>query len=90
MPQGLGRGYIEAGVPNITATLNGVTGNGGAAGGAATVASAGDLSYTGGGSAAYWLTKYTYTIDASTQNTIYGNSTTVQPPATKTYWIIKY
>lgn len=25
-----------------------------------------------------------------TNNSIYGKSSTVQPPATKTYWVIKY
>lgn len=29
-------------------------------------------------------------FDASLSNPIYGNSSTVQPPATKTYMLIKY
>lgn len=72
---------IAAGLPNITAGLNGVATNGASASGAATLSGGSDLSYTGGGSAAYWLSKNTYTINASTQNSIYGNSDTVQPPA---------
>ena len=29
-------------------------------------------------------------LDASRSSSIYGNSTTVQPKAVKSYWIIKY
>ena len=31
-----------------------------------------------------------YGFKASNSNNIYGKSTTVQPKATKSYWIIKY
>ena len=82
--QGLGTGYVEAGLPDHTHAIkfrrNDSTGH----------HADGNITphiYTDG---------YTYQGDtnaakyASESNPIYGASTTVQPPATKSYWIIKY
>jgi hypothetical protein len=87
--QGLGYGYVEAGLPNITAKWNqklaywgGYTAEGavytnGEGGAEAGVKSA---SYGAG-----------FTFDASRSSSIYSNNvSTVQPASVKTYWIIKY
>ena len=84
--QGLGRGYLSAGLPNITGStsrsvnLKSTSGSfyQGAAFGS-------DLWATNG-----WGNSYVIEFDASRSSSIYGNSTTVQPAAIKTYWIIKY
>ena len=83
--QGLGRGYVAAGLPNITghtrAANNTFYGDD----------SAGALYHGGAG----YCNGQDYNVggtyfDASRSNSIYGNSSTVQPPAVKSYWIIKY
>ena len=89
--QGLGLGYIEAGLPNITGTWRAGGGNNqcGPTGltGAYYQVSEGNNTNPASASGG---TAGTVGFDASLSNTIYGNSTTVQPPATKSYWIIKY
>lgn len=94
MAQGLGTGYVEAGLPNI----KGQFGAGGGHqqcgpslsslnGAFYSIATGNNCSpdYGAGGTAG------TVGFDASKSNNIYSNSvTTVQPPATKSYWIIKY
>jgi hypothetical protein len=81
--QGIGSGgtfgYISAGLPNIT----GNTGYGGNETGTMSGAF-----YSGGGSTVWGPNSYghenhTAYFDASRSNSIYGNSTTVQPPAIK-------
>lgn len=80
-------GYIEAGLPNITGTtvLTGVEGI--SAGG---VFSAGGQNYgRNGGHENYTMTN-TLNFSASRSNSIYGNSTTVQPPAIKVRVYTRY
>ena len=89
--QGLGRGYVAAGLPNITGTRTcGSWGSG--------------FGYSGNATGAFYVvnsdgndapstfanTGRGIGFDASKSNSIYGNSTTVQPQSVKTYWIIKY
>lgn len=89
--QGLGRGYLSAGLPNITGTRTcGSWGSG--------------FGYNGNATGAFYVVKSdgndassTFAdsgrgigFDASRSNSIYGNSDTVQPASTKTYFIIKY
>lgn len=75
-------GYVAAGLPNITGTF-------GSNGTWATSddklftrASAGNESHGWDGST---TTRIQFTMDASKYNSIYGNSNTVQPPATQMY-----
>ena len=73
--------YIDAGLPNITGSVGAIRTSGGNGGsGALYKTKSASYSYSGysdsGGS-----DKVTISIDASTSNSIYGNSTTVQPPA---------
>ena len=74
--------YVEPGLPNITGEISNIQYLDTSASGAFKVKSqtARDtgLTHSGGGIA-------TYGFDASRSNTIYGNSTTVQPPATEMY-----
>lgn len=65
---------IAAGLPNITGTVDTGTGHGNSSG-----AFYQSRSYTYAG--AYANTNYVSTFDASRSSSIYGNSTTVQPPA---------
>ena len=81
-------GYIEAGLPNIQGTLDsdGDTGFG---------SGAGALSSNRDHSGAYAQNWYgspngRIVLDASKSNSIYGKSTTVQPPSVKVIFIIKY
>lgn len=91
--QGLGYGYLNAGLPEISGTFNPsiretiylqLTG-------AFYNTGSNSMWYHEGGS---WGGQSTmspvYGFKASNSNNIYGNSTTVQPQAVKTYWIIKY
>lgn len=71
-----GFGYLEAGLPNISFTIKEGLLNG-ATNGALTIS---QVSGTWGGNS--WK-KCTGVVDASVQNSIYGNSETVQPPAIK-------
>jgi len=74
--------YVEAGLPNITGTVSGL-GSGllHTYSGAFYEAGSdgGTFAASGGGN------HITLGIDASNSNSIYGNSTTVQPPATQMY-----
>lgn len=78
--------YVAPGLPNITGSVGGV-GNVGAQiyrdpSGAFTTSSAYHLTAAGG---AATTDAFTLNINASNSNSIYGNSTTVQPPATQMY-----
>lgn len=73
--QGLGTGYVEAGLPDHNHSIT--TYN--------------SLYPWAGNSGSTWQgTIAGVTGNASDSNPIYGKSNTVQPPATKSYWIIKY
>ena len=88
MAQGLGRGYLNAGLPNITGTVTKMFAETDANANGAMI-----LSNNYGQNNWSNLTTnrgWTLSIDASRSSSIYGNSTTVQPKATKSYWIIKY
>lgn len=80
--------YIAAGLPNITGQLGHGWSNG-----AVTEGGAFRRHSTGGGSSAAdagnGITTY-WTYNASLSNSIYGNSTTVQPPALTMRYYIKY
>ena len=100
VPQGNGQGYVSAGLPNITSYLN-ASGlmdyrstpatNWYNRSGAFDVFVSGnnytDKGFRSGGAVAASMS---LSFDASRSSPIYGASTTVQPPATKTYFIIKY
>ena len=80
-------GYIKAGLPNITGTVPDPFGGGGGTwtgaftkGSLDNTISASAVDYDG----------YKITFDASKSNSIYGKSTTVQPPSCKTVFCIKY
>ena len=89
VPQGMGRGYLNAGLPNITGTF---------ATNAAAIARAtgffapnvSNVGVVGNGLAHNASAIGTLTASAAYSNSIYGASTTVQPPATKSNFIIKY
>lgn len=82
--------FTEAGLPNITGSLSDVsllTGTGGA-GGNIDGTTFGSGALTADGHGHYWnksgtdnRSYITFKLDASKSNSIYGNSTTVQPPA---------
>ena len=67
---------IEAGVPNITGTIKADTGNVGATGAFTHTATENDPVVGNWGA-----TTRTYSFNAANSNSIYGNSSTVQPPA---------
>lgn len=74
-------GYVEAGLPNITGSFT-TTGYNGSGSGA--------ITYTGGaGNQHGWdgsgAVAQTYQLNASKSNAIYGNSNSVQQPATQMY-----
>lgn len=89
VPQGMGMGYLNAGLPNITGTF---------ATNAAAIARAtgffapnvANVGVAGNGFAHNVSAIGTLTASAAYSNSIYGASTTVQPPATKSNFIIKY
>lgn len=75
---------IEAGLPNIEGDV--VTCHSGASGAfTQTKMSNSDIR---GSSGSYG--RYRYTLNAKNSSEVYGNSTTVQPPAVTVVWIIKY
>ena len=76
-------GYVSAGLPNITGTFCG--GDADYRSGAFT-SSALNGSKVGAGSSQF----RTFTFNASASNSIYGSSTTVQPPAIKVRVYTKY
>lgn len=90
----MGNTVIEAGLPNITGTyLNNLASmipdsRGGRGQGAFLDNRANFITYTGGGGSAV-VGLQTLTIDASRSNTIYGKSTTVQPPAVTVRYYIR-
>ena len=76
--------YIEAGLPNITGEF-GVFWHGGAYSGSFNIKSYhhfSEMNHNNNSAAIYGF-------DASKSNYIYGNSTTVQPPAFTVYFIVK-
>ena len=84
---GNGTGYLEAGLPNITGSINGWESN------TSTYSHSGafKLNKTVSGGEKNGNGVYVHTdFNASWCSTIYGNSTTVQPATCKTYFIIKY
>ena len=76
----------KAGLPNITGTWSSHIPANAVNSGATRLASTGNAGVAGGASD----TKYSYTIDASRSSSIYGNSTTVQPPAIQLIPQIRY
>ena len=75
--------YVEAGLPNITGTISQCLSYNGTtpvySGAFSSKKSTGTILYSGGGD--FWTSPPTYSLDASRCSSIYGNSTTVQPPA---------
>lgn len=79
---GQGGTLISAGLPNITGNALTVSGADTTAGGAMSKSGAQGKGPTGTGTG--WRQSYIY-FNASSSNTIYGNSSTVQPPAIRVY-----
>lgn len=79
---GQGGTLISAGLPNITGQALTVSGADTTASGAMSKSGAQDKGPTGTGTG--WRQSYIY-FNASSSNTIYGNSSTVQPPAIRVY-----
>ena len=83
--------YLEAGLPNITGwikTSNNWTGGWNGSSGVFTNSDTGRSNSAGdGGTGARGMQ---YNFDASRSSSIYGKSTTVQPPAMVTNFLIKY
>ena len=79
---------LQAGLPNITGSIKIY---GGPVVGGVVGAFYSQEEYSSGG-ANYTSTGLTSSrvFDASKSNSIYGNSTTVQPPAVSTIYLIKY
>ena len=77
--------YVAPGLPNITGAQENVMTQGDTPSGALSRVDTGEGYYTGGGDAALWLRKSRLVFNASNSNPIYGNSTTVQAPATQMY-----
>lgn len=73
-------GYIEAGLPNITGNIYAFAGGGGA------LNTKYEINNFGGGGVPQNYIEF----NASKSNSIYGKSTTVQPPSVKVIFIIKY
>lgn len=73
--------YVEAGLPNITGTFAADAGQGGFS------ASGAFYTTTGTSTGRSWDISDTtnYAMDASLSSSVYGNSNTVQPPATQMY-----
>ena len=80
MRNGVGK-YVAPGAPNITAVF-GTDGQYSKASGAVSVTTNGRNAHGWNGSG---QTQFDFTFDASRSSSIYGNSTTVQPPATQMY-----
>lgn len=81
-------GYIEAGLPNITSNFRSPLPYGSTAPSGAIYSNFSDTPFNihGGGE---WY-RATNGLDASRSSSIYGKSTTVQPPSCKTVFCIKY
>ena len=84
--EGNDSGYIEAGLPNITGSFDVAVWNGAALG----IFKRTNRETHPRGSSSATLTFDTYDVKASYSNSIYGNSTTVQPATCKCYFAIKY
>lgn len=88
--EGNGRGYLEAGLPNITGTTK-IVGDQGIRN-----ADPQGAFYTGGSIGSGIPTRYSsfegfrIGFNASRSSSIYGNSNTVQPATCKCYFCIKY
>ena len=96
----------SAGLPNITGAIGGGTGAGGPAGSGSGIGFLRDTmisgcfrpstnaygaeSGSGGGTVPSGYPVLTANLDASRSSSVYGNSTTVQPPALTMRYIIKY
>ena len=86
MPSGVAPGYLNAGLPNITGGF-GLWKHGPDASGAFSATYMGQwANSSNGGGDPYWRIDFS----AHESNSIYGNSTTVQPPAVLLNFIIKY
>ena len=78
--------YLNAGLPNITGSFwhtNLPTANSGAGGGAISYVDGGSATYTGFSSNKRNDVRWNF--NASASNSIYGNSSTVQPPAVQVF-----
>lgn len=76
--------YVEAGLPNITGSSYGyVSSANRGASGALQMSGGSGKDATGGGG--WWVEGVTVSVDASNSSSVYGNSDTVQPPATEMY-----
>ena len=87
--QGVGNSHIigniiEAGLPNITGNVAAINGSSVENGAFYKVENEGQTQ------GSQWYTSAVVKMDASLSNPIYGNSTTVQPPAISTNFCIKY
>ncbi len=76
-------GYLSAGLPNINGVIYNVGGGHDISPSASGAFSAAGCGYTSFGFGGAGCGKATITLDASQSNSIYGTSTTVQPPAIK-------
>ena len=76
-------GYLSAGLPNINGVIYNVAGGHDISPSASGAFSAASNGYTSFGFGGAGCGKATITLDASKSNSIYGKSTTVQPPAIK-------
>ena len=79
--------YVEAGLPNITATFTSDNRDGSSfhsspTGAITETVKSQSWSFSGGGA---YSSSYTRSLNASRSSSIYGNSDTVQPPATEMY-----
>ena len=79
--------FVSAGLPNITGSVYNVEGDFLSASGAFNVAGPIVSDHAFGGEDEY---HQAFDFNASRSNPIYGNSTTVQPPALTMRYIIKY
>ena len=81
--------YVEAGLPNVTGDVTGSNGNGNsifkAASGAFTLGGSHTSYGIGTGSGLSGGSNTAVTFDASRSSSVYGNNSTVQPPATQQY-----
>jgi len=80
---GTSAGYLSAGLPNITGRFDGIEGTGHTSGCFYKGAKSGNPAAGGEGD-------YYVNFDASRSNSIYGNSSTVQPPAIKVRVYTRY
>lgn len=81
---GNGNGYLSAGLPDIQGATSSVSNYGGWANGAFyNSTSTANVPFSQG-------SVPVLNFKASNSNSIYGSSSTVQPPTCKTYWLIKY